>query len=304
MKHFRIEFDGEVSRAEFRSDDITLTLAAPVLGAASPFSFPLPDGNAHEEDGTWVHDCGEWVVGFLQGERGMDLEAATGALYDRMFEFIGDRSLYRVWHFVPQINAQGADLENYRLFCRARANAFARILGANDYRRISAASAVGTQETEPVFLFAAGRAEPEHAENPEQVPAYRYPPLYGPRSPSFARATRVSAEGREIVFISGTSSIKGSDTVHPNDCPKQVMVKLHNLSLIGERSKLGSDLGRSLGASRRFVVYLRRREDFPRVDAILREQLFAPGDEKVFLLADICRADLTVEIEATVLLPG
>lgn len=301
MRRARIVFGGPVSRAVHGEDGITFTLSAPVLGGAGELSLALPEASrAHEEEGCLVHDADDLAIGFLRGASGRSLEASTRELYDRLFGIVGDRFLYRVWHFIPRINASGAGLENYRLFCRARANAFRRALGEECHTRMPAASAVGAHESEPVMLFTAGSVEPLHAENPEQVPAYLYPPVYGPKSPSFARATRATVNGGDVVFISGTASIKGSETVHPNDVEKQVAVSLHNLSLIGESSGLGSDLRRGGGASRKFVVYVRRKEDFPRIEALLRDRLLAPGDESIFLLADICRAELMVEIEATV----
>src|SRR5690606_7667363 len=126
-----------------------------------------------------------------------------------------------------------------------------------------------------------------------------YPPFYGPRAPSFARASRVTFRGREVVFISGTASIKGSETVHAGDCGKQTVTTLHNLALVAQSVGLGLDLGRSRGVKRRFVIYLRRAEDYPLVQRLLEERLFAPGDERIYLQADICRSDLMVEIEAT-----
>ena len=61
--------------------------------------------------------------------------------------------------------------------------------------------------------FIASRAPAESAENPRQVSAYDYPPRYGPRSPSFSRATR----GAGLVFVSGTASVVGHETKHAGD---------------------------------------------------------------------------------------
>lgn len=306
MNNTRIVFGCSRSNAAVEEDGIAFGLAPPVLGEPAEFSFVGPKTElVHEEAGCFIHDSGDLVIGFLRGASGKKLDACASDLYERMFGYVGNRFLYRMWHLLPNINAWDTELENYRLFCRGRAEAFNRILGEDCHRRMPAASTVGGQRgTDPVMLFVAGRAEPRHAENPEQVPAYQYPSVYGPRSPSFARATRVPVGEGEVIFISGTASIKGSETIHPHDCAKQLETTLHNLLLIGETAGGGPDLGRSMGASRRFVIYLRKREDFPRVDEFLRDRLFAPADERVFLLADICRVDLMVEIEATVFIPA
>ena len=63
-------------------------------------------------------------------------------------------------------------------------------------------------------VFAATEATPRHFENPLQVPAYEYPGEYGPRSPSFARATVVAQPG-PCLFVSGTRDACG--TQRPDD---------------------------------------------------------------------------------------
>ena len=57
--------------------------------------------------------------------------------------------------------------------------------------------------------FLAGRAVPRHFENPRQVPAFEYPAQYGPRPPSFSRATAVKAGEGRWIFISGTAAVVG-----------------------------------------------------------------------------------------------
>lgn len=304
MKGVRISFGAERSEAVGRDGELAISLGAPLVAGTRRLSLHFPDGEVREEAGGVIYDGDELVAGFLRGRRGKALEASTGELYDRMFSVLSGRSPYRIWHFVPRINAWDSDLENYRLFCRGRADAFRRVLGETFQGALPAASAVGSIEEEPVMLFVGGRDAPRHAENPEQVPAYQYPAVYGPRAPSFARASRVALAGGTVVFVSGTASIKASETIHPGNCEKQVATTLHNLSLIGEASGLGGDLGRAAGAGRCFVTYLRRVEDFPLVASLLRKQLICPGDQTVYLQADICRSDLMVEIEATVVLPA
>lgn len=300
MTPVHLRFGSDAAEASSDGKSLLLPFPAPVLGERSELCLTLPPGKVHREKNalTWVGS--DLCVGWARGETGATLEGSVGKLYDRMLRLVGSRSLYRIWHFVPGINACENGLENYRLFCRRRAEAFRSAFGESLHKYLPAASAVGSESDEPVMLFVAGDQAPQLAENPEQIPAYQYPPVYGPRPPSFARASRALVRGKEIAFISGTASIKGSETIHPGDCAKQTETTLHNLSLISDAVGLGTDLGRSLGARRRFIVYIRRKEDFPLVKQVLEERLLLPQDEPVYLLADICRAELMVEIEATI----
>ena len=139
-----------------------------------------------------------------------------------------------------------------------------------------------------------------HFENPEQVPAYWYPVEHGPRAPSFARAT-VAREGRHTwTFISGTSAIKGHDTVAPGELDAQVECTLDNLRLISRKAGLGDDLGASQLVQRQFKVYLRHVRDLTVVRARLERSLLQSQDVVTYLHAEICRAALNIEIEATI----
>lgn len=234
-----------------------------------------------------------------------ELELATRTAYEGLAACTRGWHLARVWNFVPAINETGpGGLENYRLFCRARADQLERALGARYPGGLSAASAVGTDGDALVIAFAAFRDEPEAIENPEQLPAYRYPQDYGPRSPSFARASVARIGDERLVFISGTAAIKGHATVAPGDTASQLSVTLDNLGLIGARCGLPPALARDAAGARAFKVYLRHAEDLLLVRRRLEHELLRADDRVSYLRSDICRSELTVEIEATLRLPS
>ncbi len=210
--------------------------------------------------------------------------------------------LLRVWNAVGGINRAGEDgLEVYRDFCAGRAEAFAAHAGT--VRGMPAATGVGARAGGVWFhLVAARRGPVRHVENPLQVPAYRYPPRYGPRSPSFARATLAGADGS--LFVSGTASILGHRTVHPGDLRRQCEVTLSNLAALvgtGNLSRYGAARGHELKDLRFVKVYVRHAGDLAAVREICGE-VFPAHAAVVHLHADICRAGLLVEIEGVV--PG
>jgi enamine deaminase RidA (YjgF/YER057c/UK114 family) len=131
------------------------------------------------------------------------------------------------------------------------------------------------------------------------VAAYDYPGAYGPRAPSFARATVVTGPAGATVFISGTAAIRGHATIAPHSTRLQLDCTLENLHGIAAACGLGSGLGAEAGALRHFKVYVRHAADQPMVAAILQERLLTDVDRVTYLQADICRASLLVEIEAT-----
>ncbi|MBL9209768.1 MAG: hypothetical protein JNL92_04830 [Opitutaceae bacterium] len=228
-----------------------------------------------------------------------ELATQAEALYRRLLTARGGRHLYRIWNYVPQINAFTAAVENYQAFCIGRARAFEQALGAQFEHHLPAASAVGCAGDRLDAIFVAGTSEPRHLENPTQVPAYRYPIEHGPRAPSFARATVAHNGESRVIFVSGTSAIKGHRTVAPGTLDAQIDCTLDNLRLISHQAGLGDNLGAGQMSQRHFKVYLRRASDLDAVRARLEPGLLQPGDLFTYLQSDICRVALNIEIEAT-----
>jgi enamine deaminase RidA (YjgF/YER057c/UK114 family) len=229
-----------------------------------------------------------------------ELSARTEKLYRRILNVTQGRHLYRIWNYVPQINAHTAGLENYRAFCQGRSLAFEALHGGEFQPRLPAASAVGCTGQTIEAIFAAGIAAPQHFENPEQVPAYRYPSEHGPRAPSFARATVARDEQRTFTFISGTAAIKGHQTIAPGALELQVDCTLDNLRLVSRTAGLGDDLGAKRTAWRHFKVYLRDPASLRAVQSRLDAALLRSSDTVTYLHAEICRAALKLEIEMTI----
>lgn len=245
---------------------------------------------------------GDWLVGSASVDLADGIEAATQKIYDDLLTATGDRHLARIWNYVPEINADGPEgLENYRAFCRGRSLAFERVHGSNFKAHLPAASAVGSSSDRLTVVFVATALSTHHVENPLQVPAYDYPSDYGPRSPSFARATLVDTAAGRTVFVSGTSAVRGHATVAPQSTGAQLECTLENLRELSQVCELGRDLGAGGRFRRYFKVYLRHDTDFVATTAALTGRLLQPGDEVSYVKSDICRAALNIEIEATLL---
>jgi chorismate lyase/3-hydroxybenzoate synthase len=279
----------------------TLGIGLPLLGGESRVAIAGSLEPAGSEWGLSLWKGAGRLVGFARMRPGYDVENATIHIYAGILRASKGLSLHRIWNCVPHINASApGGIENYHAFCRGRSLAFEAALGSGFPARLPAASAVGTAGDELTVAFLAGTEVPRHFENPAQVPAYEYPPEHGPRPPSFARATAVGAGAGLCVFVSGTSSIVGHQTVAPNDTLAQLECTLENLGLISAASGLGKRLGADEGCRRHFKVYLRNAGDMPAVAARVKGALLSPGDSVSYLRADICRAALNVEIEVAV----
>ena len=243
----------------------------------------------------------DWLLGAATIGLTAGLESAAHRLYLDIFQAAHGLHLARIWNYVPAINESGpGGLENYRLFCRGRSLAFEEHHGVGFKALLPSASAVGCASGTITVSFAASVTVPRHIENPLQVPAYDYPADYGPRAPSFARASVVSGAGKTAtVFISGTAAIRGHATVAPNDLRGQLDCTMENLREISNACGLGPNLDRRGRAERHFKVYVRNAADQLAIATRLERELLGSSDRVSYLQADICRENLLVEIEAT-----
>ena len=264
-----------------------------VLGGENGETLPLAAGEVFEaglvrgvksDDGS--------VAGLVLVEAGdpVALEAAAAAAYSALFACLGPASLCRVWNLVPDINDLHDGHENYWRFNAGRRRAFEERFGIEGCEaHMPAASAVGWDSPHLFVGFSATTAPVRFVENPNQVPAYRYPDRYGPRPPSFSRGAAVG-QPPLAGFVSGTASIHGHETVGMGDLKLQLEVTLGNIETVMDQ----------IGLARFHSIkgYLRYSRDAETVREALAARFGLPGAEALLLQADVCRPDLDVEIEA------
>lgn len=285
------------------SDGPHLSTGVPVIdgdGVDGVFGPAEPAGTAGPFE---LFTARGWLLGRAAVSSGPRPEEAARAAYGALLSASRGWRLARIWNYIPDINQSGTGgLENYRAFSAGRSEAFESEFGPSFRQLVPAASAVGTDGEWLVIHFAAVRGAVQHVENPWQIPAYDYPPEHGVRAPSFARATVVPADAQKAaVFVSGTSSIVGHATISPSATLPQLSCTLENLDRISQACGLGQNLSRVRAQTRNFRVYLRDEADLPAVKDRLERDLLAPGDQVKYLRAAICRRELNIEIEATLL---
>lgn len=225
------------------------------------------------------------------------LESGTLHAYREVFALLEAQripKLLRIWNYFAAINVDEDDgLERYKHFCIGRHDAFAQH-GRLNVQDIPAASAVGSRGGEFVLYFVAATQGGRAVENDRQVSAYDYPPQYSPRSPLFARATQVSWLKEPQLFISGTASIVGHASICLDDAALQTAETLKNIARL---LALAFPLVEDFSPLRALKVYIRHERDFPEIRSII-ERTVGADVPCLYLLADICRSELLLEIEA------
>lgn len=228
-----------------------------------------------------------------------NLASATEAAYTELAQFVRTREwphLLRIWNYLAAINDGDGDSERYRHFCTGRSAGMRSVHGQG----FPAASAIGRSDGEAVLqiYWLAARAPGVAVENPRQVSAWRYPRVYGPTSPTFARAMRGPCAEAQL-HISGTAAVVGHQSRHPGDIRAQLDETFANLdSLLASAGNLAD-----FGAGSVLKAYVRHRADLDAVAATLARRL-PNATNRLVLLGDICRAELLVEIDGIHTLHG
>jgi chorismate lyase / 3-hydroxybenzoate synthase len=229
------------------------------------------------------------------------LQQATEHAYREIFKLTDTLefgSILRFWNYFADINGESHGSERYRQFNVGRQDGFLSG-GRTLVGGVPAACALGFAEGPlTVYFFAARGVTPLAIENPRQISAYHYPADYGKRSPTFSRASVAHLDGKDLLFLSGTASIVGHQTLHLGDVVAQTRETVANIqATVTEANRVVPQAGFSIGELC-YKVYVRHAKDVSAIDAELRSSL-GQSARLTYLHADICRHDLLMEIEAT-----
>lgn len=232
------------------------------------------------------------------------LQYTTERAYRKIFELLEALDypfIFRLWNYMADINGHSHDMERYRQFNLGRQDAF--IACRRDVvGNVPAACALGTAGGPLTIAFLAGRQAPLAIENPRQISAYDYPQNYGPRSPTFSRASLVRMGADEVLFVSGTASIVGHCTMHPGDVREQTRETLTNIEAVIQAANLQASKPLFSLSNLLYRVYVRHSADLAAIRDVMLTRIGASFNA-VFLQADVCRQDLLLEIEASASLP-
>jgi chorismate lyase/3-hydroxybenzoate synthase len=205
----------------------------------------------------------------------------------------------RFWNHVPFITEPAdGERDNYMVFNAGRFAAFSSWFGgpARFERDMATASATGHWGRDLVIHCLAADAPGVAVNNPRQVAPYHYSQRFGPLPPCFSRATRL-AHPRGLTLVGGTASVRGEDSVHIDHLTAQLRETFVNLAAL-----IGAAAGRKPRQATLLSAFFELRAYYPdsahaaEIETALRAAF--PSMRRLEMLhADLCRAELLVEIE-------
>ncbi|MCX6225696.1 MAG: endoribonuclease L-PSP [Bacteroidia bacterium] len=253
---------------------------------------------------------------FIGGVMADDLHAGRFDQATKVFDTIHSilrvegmpvNSIFRQWNYIESITAISSGKQNYREFNRARSRFYSSTSWENGY---PAATGIGIKIggviVEIEALKCLGPSVRNVAiNNSFQVPAHQYSckVLEGNEdsfaTPKFERARLLSAPEDVRVYVSGTAAIRGEASVPDADATEQARITMENISNLIAAATLESGNGvRKEPVFEVLVIYLKNESDYIDINRFMNSDF--PTITPVFLLADICRDELLVEIEAVV----
>lgn len=260
-----------------------------------------------------------WFAGVNGNAEGLTIAGKASSAFSQLLSAflqldLGFNQIVRQWNYVEriygfeQIDAQ--QRQNYQLFNEARGEYYSR------YRTVPgfpAATGIGV-DFGGVTIECMAVSTDENLKsvaicNPKQLNSYTYGQAVlkgepqrnkaGNQPPQFERARLLTNDQTSRLFISGTASIVGQETIGLNDVEKQTRVTIENMELLSAETNLRSYYPELACIPDRYAyvrVYVKNEADIPVVQAICRNYF---GEVPMLVVkADICRADLLVEIEA------
>lgn len=212
----------------------------------------------------------------------------------------------RQWNYIENIVGEKTPgLQNYQQLNDARSYFYSGVDWKYGY---PAATGIGTQAggiMVEVIAAADGAVRRIPIDNTLQVAAHAYSSdvLVGETetktTPKFERAKAVVGDS-PVIYVSGTAAIRGEMSLTGVGIEKQTVITLENIENLFSKDTLERndiDLDKELFVSN-FRVYLKYADDFQRASEIVSEKY--PGVPAVYVLSDVCRDELLIEIECIV----
>ncbi len=207
-------------------------------------------------------------------------------------ENAGYPTLVRTWHYLPDIHRRKAGLSVYQEFCNGRLRVARR---SGKGRMLCAATVIGTEASHCAFHFLAAKTAGRLVDNVRQTRPWNYPIYAESERPLFARAVIQPWRDNITAFVSGTASIAGHESRSAGNLVGELREIRKNLEVL-ERGWMCSKIGKHSMRCRFLKVYLSNPANSEKAREYLTS--FCKNQEVLLMLkGDICRPELTVEIE-------
>jgi len=261
-----------------------------------------------------------WANGIEDVRPDLDTDIYSRHAFDAVNQILQSENMtfdniFRQWNFIGNILSKKRHdqslLQHYQVFNKVRHDYYGRYRTIPDF---PAATGVGMNfngvtidicavtPTDDMLIYSIN--------NPKQVNPYTYDQrvlsggsigeMVHKTPPQFERAKLIECRELSRLFISGTASIIGQETMAIDDVETQTKITIDNIGALIERANLLHKSPQfktySVNQCSYIRVYVKHSEDIPLVKSICTDYF---GDSPAnYVQTDICRDGLLMEIEA------
>lgn len=256
--------------------------------------------------------------GILPSSLDIPMKSQALEVFDKLGSILNEEhfkisSIDRQWNYIEDIvGEKDKGLQNYQQLNDARSIFYSKTDWPNGY---PAATGIGTQKGGIMVEIDASSSDDLiiiPIDNKLQVAAHAYSSdvLVGKdqkkTTPKFERAKAVLKRENGVlsdamVYVSGTAAIRGEESLTDAGIEKQTIITLENIEYLISKSTLLQNnivLDKELFVST-FRIYLKHAENLDSAKKIIETRY--PTTKALYVLSDVCRDELLIEIEGTVI---
>ncbi len=266
---------------------------------------------------TFKHNSNKFLIaGGLQLKTGSgDLQKQSMESF-RLMKGILDREnmnfshIFRQWNYIEAITGMYSCSQRYQVFNDVRSLFYSESDFVHGY---PAATGIGMSTGGVIVDFlASDKPGAWPVKNPDQIDAHKYSgevlaenkltDRFKKSTPKFERAKAITQDETVLVYISGTAAIKGQQSLANDDAFRQTLITVDNIEQLTSISNI---IKHNIPVTRNSVVepvafriYVKKLSDLQKVKSAFKSR-FGKMNNVLYLIADICRPELLVEIEGT-----
>ncbi len=241
----------------------------------------------------------------------LDYTTQSNSVFDKIssvfnLENVGIQHIIRQWNYIGNITDFENGNQHYQLFNNARSEFYKNVDFPNGYPAATGISmSLNTIIVSVLAVVPTTNTVIAAIDNSLQIPAYNYSESvlvegktnHIKTTPKFERGKFITNGKSRIFYVSGTAAIRAEQSTNPNDAALQTQQTIGNINFLIsneniQRYNIEKNVYLSLNSIR---VYVKRCEDYASIKAEVEKAW--PNVAAIYLLAEVCRTELLVEIE-------
>lgn len=254
-----------------------------------------------------------WTSGILPSDATASMSLQSNEIFGKLESVLHSENyklsdIVRQWNYIGNITGFRNSKQNYQEFNDIRSKFYAKVIWENGY---PAATGIGASFEGLVISCIAFQRNNNRMKSvlPIDNPLQTAAPIYSNEvlisnhldnirsTPKFERAKMIITHKKGCLFLSGTAAIRGEKSMNKLSAKLQTQQTVENIQyLLSENNLCTSGCPNIPLKLQQLRVYIKNKEDYAVVWSIMEATY--PLMPVTYTVADVCRDELLVEVEA------